>query len=163
MREMAEVVQIRPAALGDAQGIALIWQELGWLDSLKNKTLPEMEAQISRQLKLCLNRDGHTVLVAENHTGQVAGYVVVHWSPCMFLKGPEGFVSELFVADHARGKGIGGLLLKEVKRLARQKGCPRLGLINARHRESYKRGFYAKQGWQERPEMANFVLYLEDA
>ena len=33
-------------------------------------------------------------------------------------------------------------------------------LLNIRHRESYRRGFYKKIGWEERPQAANFVLPL---
>jgi len=160
---MADDLRIRPAVPGDARAIAAIWRELGWVKAMQDKSLPEMEAQIARQLAGCLDQDGHTTLVAEKGPGRLLGYAMVHWSPCLFLPGPEGFVSELFVTDHARGKGVGGLLLKEVERLARQKGCSRLSLLNARHRDSYKRGFYAKQGWRERAEIANFVLYLEEA
>jgi len=160
---MVDNLCIRPATLNDARAIAAIWQELGWVKTLNEKTLPEIEEQVSRQMALCLNQDSHTALVAEQGLGQLLGYAMVHWSPCLFLPGPEGFVSELFVAAQARGKGVGGLLLKEMERLARQKGCSRLNLLNTRHRESYQRSFYAKHGWRERPEVANFVLYLEEA
>lgn len=33
-------------------------------------------------------------------------------------------------------------------------------LLNMHTRESYKRGFYARQGWEERPGAANFILQL---
>jgi len=33
-------------------------------------------------------------------------------------------------------------------------------LVNMRHRESYERQFYSKQGWKERAEAANFVYPL---
>jgi len=32
--------------------------------------------------------------------------------------------------------------------------------VNGRGRESYDRRFYAKRGWIERPELADFVLKL---
>ena len=40
---------------------------------------------------------------------------------------------------------------------ARKRGCSRLSLMNLRHRESYRRQFYVKAGWQERTEAANFI------
>ena len=36
-------------------------------------------------------------------------------------------------------------------------------LINLRKRESYQRQFYAKQGWDERVDAANFILPLGKA
>jgi len=90
----------------------------------------------------------------------VLGYVAVHWLPYLFLTGPEGFVSELFVRREARGRGLGRILLRIVEDEARSLGCARLQLINFRDRESYRRGFYAKAGWQERPDGASFVKTL---
>jgi hypothetical protein len=54
------------------------------------------------------------------------------------MAGAEGYVSELFVREPARG-------------------CTRLSLINLRQRESYRRQFYVKAGWQERGTAANFI------
>ena len=77
------------------------------------------------------------------------------------LKGPEGYVSELFIAGSERGKGVGSKLLEAVKEEATKRGCARLMLLNLKNRESYQRGFYKKQGWIEREEVANFVLRLD--
>ena len=86
-------------------------------------------------------------------------------SPCIgfpisFLAGPEGYVSELFVSEDARGNGIGGQLLDSVVQSAKARGSARLMFVNIRDRESYKRGFCTKHGWEERQDAANFVLYL---
>ena len=74
---------------------------------------------------------------------------------------PEGYVSELFIKEQARGQGIGARLLEAVQAEARNRGCTRLMLLNVRKRESYQRGFYAKHGWEERPEAANFIFRLD--
>jgi GNAT superfamily N-acetyltransferase len=74
------------------------------------------------------------------------------------MRGPEGYISELFVRAGARGRGIGGQLLKIVEREAKERDSQRLSLINLRGRESYQRQFYVKAGWQERSEAANFIL-----
>jgi GNAT superfamily N-acetyltransferase len=76
------------------------------------------------------------------------------------LKAPEGYVSELFVAESERGKGIGSQLLEVAKDEAKRRGCSRLSLLSIKHRESYKLGFYKKRGWTERKEASNFVLFL---
>ena len=84
----------------------------------------------------------------------------MHWLPYLFLKGPEGYVSELFVRESARGQGVGGELLRKIETEARARGCARLSLINLRNRESYMRQFYVKAGWEERAEAANFVYRI---
>jgi GNAT superfamily N-acetyltransferase len=84
----------------------------------------------------------------------------VHYLPYFFLPGPEGYVSELFISAEARGQGIGTALLEQVIAEARRRGCARLSLINSRTRESYQRKFYEQHGWNERIEIAVFVLPL---
>ncbi len=88
------------------------------------------------------------------------GYGTVHWMPTLFLSGPEGYVSELFVEETARGQGAGTELIRAVQAEAKERGCSRLVVLNNRQRESYKRGFYRKCGWEERLDAANFVWRL---
>ena len=76
------------------------------------------------------------------------------------MRGPEGYISELFVRSNARGQGVGTELLQAVEAEARARGCPRLSLINLRDRESYLRKFYVKAGWEERTVAANFVYRI---
>jgi GNAT superfamily N-acetyltransferase len=99
-------------------------------------------------------------LVACDAQGQLIGYCAVHWLPIAILQGWEGYVSELFIADSARGLGVGSQLLDQVTAAARSRGCRRLWLVNNRQRDSYHRGFYARQGWQEQAQAARFVLDL---
>jgi GNAT superfamily N-acetyltransferase len=86
----------------------------------------------------------------------------VHWLPYLLLPGPEGYVSELFLRESSRGLGIGGQLIETVKAEALKRNCSRLMLLNLRKRESYKRGFYKKQGWEERQEAVNFIFKMEE-
>jgi GNAT superfamily N-acetyltransferase len=118
-------------------------------------------ANISKHLELCHSNESHTVYVAENDAGQIVGYLGAHWLPYLFLDGPEGYLSELFIDDSCRSKNIGTELLEAVKGDAVKRGCSRLLLLNSRSRESYKRSFYRKKGWEEREEAANFVYNLK--
>jgi len=120
----------------------------------------ETERRLAEHLRLCLSDDSHAVLVTESPEGAILGYVAVHWLPYLMLAGPEGYVSELFVSESARGAGLGTKLLEAVKDMAISRGCSRLMLVNRKTRESYQRGFYRKLGWEEREEFANFVLNL---
>jgi GNAT superfamily N-acetyltransferase len=153
-------VEIRRAALDDAPAIATILRELGWFAALQKETAASTQARVTRHLQLCLADASHSVYVAAKEA-EVIGYAAAHWLPYLILAGPEGYVSELFLRDTARGQGIGTALLEMVRTEAEERGCARLMLLNIRDRESYQRGFYKKLGWQEREQAANFVLPLK--
>ena len=153
---------IRSVAVTDAPALALLLHSLGYFDRLQNQPVEETVRSVRAALETAIAGDAHTVLVAEGADGNLLGYSAVHWIPDLFLPGPEGYLSELFVDRDARGQGIGGALLDAVTAEARQRRCSRLQLINFSHRESYQRGFYAKHGWEERPTAANFALYLDE-
>jgi GNAT superfamily N-acetyltransferase len=149
---------IRPAHLEDAPRLAAFLKGMNYFHRLGALSLEEVEAQVRRHLALCLADGSHAVYLAEDSAGRLLGYANVHWLPYLFLPGPEGYVSELFVTDEARGQGIGTRLLAMVKEEAANRGCWRLSLLNMRERESYQRAFYAKDGWVERDDAANFLF-----
>jgi GNAT superfamily N-acetyltransferase len=151
---------IRPATSAYVPAIAAILRGLGWFAHVNDQPPAGTETRIAEHLRMCLADDSHSVLVAEGAKGAVLGYVAVHWLPYLMPSGPEGYISELFVAESARGAGLGTKLLEAVKDMAVGRGCSRLMLVNRKTRESYKCGFYRKLGWEERQEFANFVLSL---
>ena len=151
---------IRRAARDDAPALAELLRSIGWFKRLAAETEAETAASVARQLDACLASPSHSVHLALLGADELAGYVSVHWLPYLILAGPEGFVSELFVRETARGRGIGTRLLATVETEARQRGCSRLQLINFRGRESYARGYYTKLGWEERADGASFVRRL---
>lgn len=151
--------QIRKAVgLKDATAIANLLRTIGWFAHINIEPVEVTRERVVRHLHLCNADYSHSVYVVHDASGGgVAGYCAVHWLPYLMLAGPEGYVSELFLRDDCRGQGLGGRLLDTVKTEAKKRGCTRLMLLNLSERESYKRGFYRKQGWQERPEAINFV------
>ena len=153
-------IAIRPATPDDAPHLAALVRALERFDHLREEPLAEAVARIAAALIGATGGNQRSIYVAESETGRVAGYIAVHWLPSLIMRGPEGFVSELFIAPDARGQGLGSRLLAAAVIEARARGCSRLGLLNNRRRESYERGFYTQHGWQERGDMANFVLYL---
>ena len=153
-------MKIRKAKQEDAPGISRILHALNWNEHLREEPIQELEQRVKEHLELCNKDDSHSLFVAENSDGKVIGYAAVHWLPYFILKGPEGYLSELFVANSERGKGVGSQLLEVVKEEAMNRGCSRLSLINIKRRESYRRGFYNKCGWIERNDAANFVFQL---
>jgi N-acetylglutamate synthase-like GNAT family acetyltransferase len=150
--------RIRKAEATDVPAIADLLKSLGLFAHLNAEPLTITQDRVLKHFTLCTADDSHLILVAQTPDGEIAGYCAVHWLPYLILTGPEGYVSELFIKDKFRGQGIGSQLLETIKTEARNRGCSRLMLLNMRTRESYQRQFYSKQGWEERPDAANFVL-----
>lgn len=155
-----ENVVIRSGRETDAAAIAAILRSVGWFEQLKAEAPKKTEERIRSQIRLHKTDDGHSFYVAEISAGRVAGYASVHWLRHFFFSGPEGYLSELFVDESSRGLGIGKKLLHKIVQEAGSRDCARLMLLNGKHRESYRRSFYSKNGWSEREKIANFVFQL---
>jgi GNAT superfamily N-acetyltransferase len=151
---------VRLAQDTDARAISTLIRELGLFRRLEDEAPETTAFRVTHHLGQCLADDSHSVLVAESSDGRLAGYLSVHWLPYLFLRGPEGYVSELFVCEHDRGNGVGTELLDTAIREARRRGCARLMLAAVRTRDSYERGFYTERGWMERSDVANMVYEL---
>jgi GNAT superfamily N-acetyltransferase len=151
-------VQIREANAQDAQSLAELLKEIGWFESFKNEPLEVTSQRVRGHVEQCRADKSHSIFVAASSDGKIVGYGSVHWLPYLFLQGPEGYVSELFVRKSARGQGLGRELLRKIEAEARARGCVRLSLINLRNRESYLRQFYVKAGWEERARGCQFRL-----
>ena len=154
---------IRPVRRSDAAAIAEIHRAVGWWEHLARETLEQTTQRVEQHIALCLGDGSHAIWVAADPADHVVGYTAVHWVAYLTLPGPEGFVSEVFVHPDHQGRGIGSRLLEIVRREAIQIGCYRLSLNNVRKRESYQRGYYLKQGFIERSEVADFIRILPPA
>jgi GNAT superfamily N-acetyltransferase len=151
---------IREARQEDAVLIATILRAQGLFGHINNEALEVTEQRVRQQLELASGETScNTILVAERTNRGVVGYVAVHWFPNL-MRGLDGYVSELFVHPDDHGNGSGSCLLNAVQDYAVKRGCVRLMLMNRRIRESYQRGFYRKQGWEELPDGAMFVRTL---
>ncbi|HEY3374300.1 MAG TPA: GNAT family N-acetyltransferase [Candidatus Aquicultor sp.] len=151
---------IRCASQQDAGSLAMLLRDLGWHDHMCKEPFDIAKTRIAHHLELCAKDASHYIVVAEDAGRRVVAYAAAHWLPYLFLEGPEGYVSELFVLESERGKGIGRALLTDIINKSGEIGCSRLMLVNSKDRESYERSFYKKMGWTERPEMTNFILKL---
>lgn len=153
-------MEIRPAEERDAAGLSALIRNMGFFDRLEGEDPDVTAARVLKHLRICLADSTHTVLVATDAAETLIGYVSVHWLPYLFLNGLEGYVSELFVAEAERGRGVGGELMSAAIAEARRRDCARLMLIAVTTRDSYRREFYPKHGWIEREDMANFIYEL---
>ena len=132
---------IRTAQPEDAPALARLLQSIGWFASFETGCPEDHAAAIAPLLKPC---ERQLQLLAVDAQGQVLGYCATHWLPTAILQ----------------RMGAGAKLLDQAVAAAREKGCSRIWLVNNRDRDSYLRGFYARQGWQEQPQAARFVLPL---
>jgi GNAT superfamily N-acetyltransferase len=148
---------IRPAQPFDAQNIAEILYSLEEHPNYRQVALGVLQTRVRDGLERVADR---TVLVAVIQN-QVLGFVVVHWLYPLMTQS-EGYIGDLFVHASRTGQGLGSALLNAVIQEAKSRGCSRLALSNWRNRISYQRGFYAKHGFQEKPDSARFVLNLQE-
>jgi len=89
------------------------------------------------------------VIVAEDENAEVIGLASIANRPQLRLTARLVTIDELVVADHARGRGVGQKLLNAAEAMARKLGARRLELETNRARESYRLGFYVKNGFTE--------------
>ena len=84
------------------------------------------------------------------HDGEPAGYVVLTLCYAMEYGGLRGFVDDLFVREPARGRGLGGEAMREVRRAAVERGVRALqvevGPANDPARRLYERSGFQENG-----------------
>ena len=157
------MLRVRKALVDDAYSMADILQEIGWSERRNSMSTEQVAGPIKSLIEHAINDpQGHTMYVAVDEEGNVVGFTNVHWVPFVMLGSVEGYVSDVFVSPAASGKGAGGLLIDSVVEEGKERDAYRLMLTNGKEKPSYKRGFYKKHGWTERPQVANFVYYFKE-
>ncbi|MGZ3667783.1 MAG: N-acetyltransferase family protein, partial [Ktedonobacterales bacterium] len=145
------------AIASDALSISELLHEIGYLKYINEEAPAETEARIRDGILSLSHLTDHVLLVAtEEESDTVLGYAAAHFYANLLI-GNEGYISELYLRPSATNKGIGSKLLATLEDEGRSRNCRRLRLTNWRIRESYQRGFYAKHGWQENSDAAEFV------
>ena len=148
-------ITIRPLRLSDIGAVMQLHRELGW-----NPAFQADGTTLKQRLETLITEDGALLLVAEMD-GAVVGYIHGQMVVYLLFAGREMLISEVFVVEEARSKGVGKALIGAIEREAVQQRCFRISVLNGRERESYKRGFYPSLGYQERPQTANFTKRLD--
>ncbi len=148
-------VRIRPLREDDLDIVMLLHRELGW-----NPAFKADGSTLRGRLNVLIEGENALLLVAELN-GKVVGYIHSEIVTYLLFAGREMLVSELFVREEARGKGIGTALMAAIEAEAVKHKCFRISVLNSRERESYKRGFYSRLGYDERAHVANFVKRLD--
>ena len=94
--------------------------------------------------KLISNERGSLVIAEEN--GIILGMASISFNLALRYNGEYCQLEELVVDQDARGKNVGGLLIEEILRLAKNRGCKEFGLYileSTKHNQP----FYEKYGF----------------
>jgi len=127
------MIRLREFTLEDYDAVLALWQNAG--DGL-GIGRSDTRAEIAKKLQ----RDPDLFLVAEDD-GTIIGTVIGGYD------GRRGLIYHLAVARAYRERGIGTLLMNEVERRLRAKGCLRAYLLVKRGNEQVVE-FYHQRGWE---------------
>lgn len=132
---------IRLATENDVQAAFKLMAELGYPDLSLSRFAETYHAVLEHPAML--------LIVAEDEEGNIIGLASISTRPQLRLTGNLVTIDEFVIAAGARGKGVGRELLSGAIARAENLGARRLELETNRARESYRRGFYVKNGFTE--------------
>lgn len=132
-------VAFRQANVEDAASVAMLLNDLGYVLSL---------AKVRQTLQILLREQAMQVVLAVSPADEVVGLMTLHRFPALRLGGLQVSIEELVVAERHRGCGIGRQLIQHAVAFARRLGAVRLEVCSSLGRESSRRGFYLKNGFQ---------------
>lgn len=148
-------IKIRPLRQNDIDAIMGLHRELGW-----NPAFKADGSTLRQRLQALITEENVLLLVAEIDS-EVVGYIHGQTITYLLFAGSEMMISEVFVTAANRDKGVGKALMMSIEAEAAQRKCFRISVMNGRERESYKRGFYPSQGYEERMQTAIFSKRLD--
>jgi ribosomal protein S18 acetylase RimI-like enzyme len=154
---------IRPATSSDASALgplgAALMRQHHASDPRRFLIVDRPEAGYGRFLVSQLADPDSLVLVAEE-SNQVVGYVFAQIVPTSWrdLRGPCGFIHDVYVREHVRRRGTGEALLRAAVAWVRSRGMSQIGLMSKSGNASAQR-LFAKLGFRDT--MVEMTLDLE--
>ena len=115
------------------------------LDVLAKATSDSHEIFDSVTFEHLISNERGSLIVAEER-GNVLGMASISFNLALRYNGEYCQLEELVVDQDARGKNVGGLLIEETLRLAKNRGCKEVGLYvldSTKHNQT----FYEKYGF----------------
>jgi GNAT superfamily N-acetyltransferase len=141
-------ISIRKMTVGDAEIVNTLSHQLGYPLSIE---------QTIENIKRVTQSKDHIAFVAE-FEGHVVGWIGASQA-IMIEVMPHCEISGLVIAKDHHGKGIGKLLIEEVKHWARKKGNSKLSLhCNIKRTETHE--FYKHLRFTDLKKQTNFVIDL---
>jgi GNAT superfamily N-acetyltransferase len=129
---------IRLATPADAAALCVLLRELGY------EVAPAAAAE--RLARLHASGTDPVFIAVEGDAP--LGLVALHWAPMIHLEKPVARITALVVAERARRRGIGRLLIDRAIAVATAAGCGRVELTSANDR-SDAHAFYRAAGFQQ--------------
>jgi GNAT superfamily N-acetyltransferase len=133
-------VTVRSVTAADFDAVTALLAELG-----RPQVTAETTAAAREVFDAQLADDLADHLVAVDDAGRVVGFCSQHYRTRLNHSTLEAWIPDLIVAEEARGAGVGGALLEEAERRARERGCHDLVLESAYHR-TRAHAFYLAAG-----------------
>ena len=132
---------VRPANAEDISEVILLLRELGYI-SEEMSDFRRIWKDITSDPKM-----GILVAVTDN---VISGYLSYSFKPQLRLSGLSMEIDELSVGSKFRGGGIGTELLNHIRKKALELGVKQIIISTNKDRDSYRRGFYTKNGFIEK-------------
>ncbi len=129
-------VAVRRAARADAAALAPLLGALGY---------PAEPAAVAARLEALSGSARDAVLMAKAG-GEALRALALHWGAVLHLPAPVARIASLVVAEGARNRGVGALLVREASALAEAEGGAELELTTGMRRHA-AHAFYAAQGF----------------
>lgn len=130
-------ITIRAATLVDASRLAPLSGQLGY---------PSTPEQVASRLAPMLSDPEHVVFVAEQNSGEIAGWADVFIMRTVGAE-PRAEIAGLVVDESCRSQGIGRMLMARAEEWAREKRCAAVTLRSNVIRER-AHAFYERLGYQ---------------
>lgn len=104
---------------------------------------------------------GLFVAEADDQPGELLGMAVYYLIPYTFDLSPDLVLKELYVAEHARGMGVGRALMSRIRKAAQHAGARRIRWLVLHSNDNAKR-FYASLGARPDRKWENWQLALPE-
>ena len=95
--------------------------------SARSATRPSRQRWQRDSTRLLASARDAVLVAAEGEGEALLGVLALHWSTLLHLATPIARIGSLVVAEGARGRGVGALLLQEAAALAKAEGCAGAG------------------------------------
>jgi len=146
-------VLLRQAELGDVKDMENLQRQMMLTEAAldpRARLLPEGLELLRGNLGHSLGRDDCRVLVAESLGGEVVGYITGHISDRapVFSLSQYGHISDLYVSEGWRRKGIGGKLYLELEDWYRGEGIP-VAQVHILHRDALSQRSFRGLGFRD--------------
>ncbi len=139
-------MNITAATLLDVPALAGLLSELF---AQETEFTPNDDAQRRGLARIIANPDVGVILVARDGNAAL-GMVNILFTVSSALGVRVAILVELVVSSRTRGVGIGGRLLEQAIKVARENGCKRITLLTDRTNDSAQR-FYGRYGFVPSP------------